>query len=114
MSTGSGDVITPRLIELGMVTENSATMENTLRSAFCSLVGSKYAATVAWGQTVSWLIDQCRALIAVHREIAAEHKQAIIDALDKRKSANGKRNILVHGVNCKQFTRRQSTDDQEP
>lgn len=98
MPTDPIDVITQRLVELGMVTETSATMESTLRSAFCSLVGSKYAATVAGGQAASWLIDQCRALTTVHREITAEHKQAIMDALDKCKSANEKRNTLIHSV----------------
>jgi hypothetical protein len=98
MPADSPDVITPRLIELGMVTENSAAMENVLRSAFCSLVGSKFAATVAGGQSVSWLIEQRRALTAVHREIPETDRQAIERALQKCSAANNDRNILVHGV----------------
>jgi hypothetical protein len=92
------DVITPRLIELGMVTENSASMENVLRSAFCSLVGSKFAATVAGGQSAGWLIAQCGALTAVHREMPETDRQAIERALQKCSAANDDRNILVHGV----------------
>ncbi len=50
------------LIALGRITESSTTMEWVLRLAFCCLVGSKYAAVVAGGQSASWLIDQCDAL----------------------------------------------------
>jgi hypothetical protein len=51
------DVITPRLIALGMITENSAALDSTLRGMFCALVGSKYAAVVAAGRDAGWLID---------------------------------------------------------
>jgi hypothetical protein len=92
------DVITARLISLGSVMESSAFMEYTLRNAFCSLVGSKYAAIVAGGQPVSWLIEQCRALTDAHRAMPRQHREAIKAALERCRAANERRNHLVHGV----------------
>ena len=98
MTTGSADVMAERLMALGRVTEASATLESTLRSAFCSLMGSKYAAIVAGGQGVSWLVEQCVALTKPHLEITAEHKEAILAAMRRCKAANDRRNTLTHGV----------------
>jgi hypothetical protein len=92
------DVITGRLISLGSVMESSAFMEYTLRNAFCSLIGSKYAAIVASGQPVSWLIEQCRALTDAHRDMPRQHREAIKAALERCRAANERRNRLVHGV----------------
>src|SRR5215469_7304561 len=92
------DVITARLISLGSVMESSAFMEYTLRNAFCSLVGSKYAAIVAGGQPVGWLIEQCRALTDAHRGMPRQHREAIKAALERCRAANERRNHLVHGV----------------
>jgi hypothetical protein len=50
------------LVALGKVSESGTTMEWVLRLAFQCLVGSKYAAVVAGGQPVGWLIAQCIAL----------------------------------------------------
>jgi hypothetical protein len=85
-------------IALGSVIEWSATMEWTLRSAFCSLVGSKYAAVVAGGQPVVWLIEQCRALVDANLEMDSVQRQDIKDALRLCREANERRNDLVHGV----------------
>ena len=87
-----------RAAALGMVIEWSAMMEYNLRDAFCSLVGSKYAAVVAGGQGAEWLIQNCRAVLKVHREITAENKLAIEAALGECHEANARRNVLVHGV----------------
>ena len=92
------DVITARLISLGSVMESSAFMEYTLRNAFCSLVGSKYAAIVAGGQPVGWLIEQCGALTDAHRDMPRQHREAIKAALDRCRAASERRNLLVHGV----------------
>lgn len=92
------DVLAERLQALGMVIEWSATVEEILRSAFCSLVGSKYAAVVAAGQSTGWLIGQCRKLTKVHLEITAESKTAIMAALSLCEAADKRRNTLVHGV----------------
>ena len=83
---------------LGQIVHNSAMMEFTLRAAFCSLVGSKFAAIVAAGQSVSWLIDQCKALARAHREITEPQREAIITALEHCTSVNVSRNRLVHDV----------------
>jgi hypothetical protein len=63
------NILTTRLAALGQVIESSAFMEYTLRNAFCSLVDSKYAAIVAGGQSVNWLIEQCKALADVHHDM---------------------------------------------
>ena len=83
---------------LGRVIYNSAAMESTLCDAFCSLVGSKFAAIVAAGQSVTWLIEQCRALTDAHREMSQESREAIKAALNHCSSANEKRNHVFHGV----------------
>jgi hypothetical protein len=92
------DVITARLLALGRVIEFSASMESILRSAFCSLVGSKYAAILAGGQTADGLIEDCKALTQAHHEMPPEHRKAILAALERCKIANQRRNVLVHGV----------------
>ena len=97
-SDDAADLITERLIALGQVIEWSASMESTLRSAFCALVGSKFAAVVAGGQSADWLIGQCRALAEAHKELPADTRQAIKDALGLCEAANRRRNVLVHGV----------------
>jgi hypothetical protein len=92
------DVINARLVALGQVIEWSASMEHILRGAFCSLVGSKYAAILAGGQTADGLIEDCKALTDAHYEMPAEHRDAIHAALNRCKLANQRRNTLVHGV----------------
>jgi hypothetical protein len=85
-----------RLMWLGLVVENSAKLEGALRSAFCALVGSKYAVIVAAGQNTAWLIEQCRALTKAHRDISEEHQAAILEVLDAASQANGQRRTMVH------------------
>jgi hypothetical protein len=83
---------------LGGVVVSSATMEHFLREAFCSLVGSKFAAIVAGGQAVTWLIGQCEALSDAHRELPEATRQAIRDDLRLCRDANSRRNDLMHGL----------------
>jgi hypothetical protein len=87
-----------RLMALGQVIEWSAHMEYTVRNAFCSLVGSKYAAVVAGGQSASWLIDQCKALTDAHKDMPVDHRESIKAALERCRAINERRNHLVHGV----------------
>jgi hypothetical protein len=83
---------------LGAIVVSSATMEQLLRESFCALVGSKFAAIVAGGQAVAWLIDQCEALNDAHRELPEATRQAIRDELRLCRDANSRRNDLVHGL----------------
>jgi len=98
VTSEGADVIAARLSALGQVIEWSASMEHILRDAFCSLVGSKYAAILAGGQTADGLIEDCKALTDAHHEMPAEHREAILAALRRCKAANQRRNTLVHGV----------------
>lgn len=86
------------LIALGRVVQESAQLENVLRMAFCALVGSKYAAIVAAGQQVNWLIEQCRAVAREYREISDEHRNALLEVLGACRQANDERRRLVHHV----------------
>lgn len=85
------------LIALGNIIERGTAMEWVLRLAFCCLVGSKYAAVVAGGQSASWLIDQCDALARVNREMTQESRTLLRAALSACKSASQQRNALIHG-----------------
>jgi hypothetical protein len=92
------ELLTRRHAALGEVIEYSALMEWTLREAFCSLVGSRFAKVVAGGQPVVWLIETCTALADAHEEIPDIARKAIKDALTACRAANERRNHLVHGV----------------
>jgi hypothetical protein len=98
MTSEGPDYLTLQIRSLGEVVYNSSGMESILRSAFCSLVGSKFAAIVAAGQPAVWLIEQCKALTDAHREMPQNHREAIKAALDRCAQANEQRNHLVHGV----------------
>lgn len=87
-----------RLTALGQVIESSVAMESRLRAAFCALVGSKYAAVVAGGQTADWLTEQSKALVDAHHDVGEAGRQAIKAALNRCKAANEQRNILAHSV----------------
>jgi hypothetical protein len=73
-------------------------MESRLREAFCALVGSKYAAVVAGGQSADWLIEQSKALADAHHEMPDAGRQEIKAALNRCKAANKQRNILAHSA----------------
>ncbi len=85
------------MVALGKITEAGTVMEWVLRLAFCGLVGSKYAAVVAGGQSTSWLIDQCIALTDVNREMAEDTRSSLRAALMECKGASLQRNALIHG-----------------
>jgi hypothetical protein len=86
------------LRNLGLVTHWSALMAYPLRESFCSLIGSKYAAVVAGGRSTEWLIQNCRAIVKVHREMEPEHRTAILNALTDCERAKSRRNTAVHGM----------------
>ena len=73
-------------------------MEWVLRSVFCALVGSKYAAVVAGGQSLSWLLENCKALVKANLEMTQEQKDDIQAALATCSAANASRNFVVHGI----------------
>ncbi len=87
-----------RLRNIGLVVDRGNRLERTLCEAFCSIVGSKYAAVLAERQSAKWLIDNCRAVLDRHREITGEHRANIGLALDVCDGANKRRNDLVHGI----------------
>jgi hypothetical protein len=88
---------TERLLALGSVITVSGAMEELLRDAFCALVGSKFAAVVAGGQGAERLIGHCQALVAAHMELPEASRESVKTALLLCRSANERRNRLVHG-----------------
>lgn len=86
------------LVNIGLVVGMGAMMESRLQLTFCALVGSKYAAVVAGGQDVAWLIDYSNALVKVRSDVSEGHRKAILDALAACKAANEKRRQLVHSL----------------
>lgn len=86
-----------RLKNVGLVVDKSARLDKTLRNAFCSIIGNKYAAVLADGRSAEWLIKKCRDVLEAHREITGEHRANIQLALDACKSANDQRNDLLYG-----------------
>ena len=62
------------------------------------LAGGQYVRHVAGGQGAEWLIENCKAIVKVHREISDDEKAVIVTALDRCSAANKRRNTLVHGV----------------
>lgn len=86
------------LINVGMVVGQGVMMERILEQVFCALVGSKFAAVVAAGQNVEWLIGYCGALTNAHSELSEEGRQAILAALTACGAANKRRNEVVHSI----------------
>jgi hypothetical protein len=99
MSSDPADYMrTERLLALGSVITASGAMEDLLRDAFCALVGSKFAAVVAGGQGADWLIGYCKDLIDAHMELPEASRESVKAALQLCRSANERRNQLVHGA----------------
>lgn len=73
-------------------------MEDLLRDAFCALVDSKFAAVVAGGQGADWLIGYCESLVKAHMELPEVSRESVMAALQLCRSANERRNQLVHGA----------------
>ena len=86
------------LRSLGRTVQASSQFDHSLRGLFCALVGSKYAAVVAAGQTTDWLYGSCKALLNVHRELAPEHRDKLLALLREGKAAADRRNRLVHDL----------------
>lgn len=87
-----------QLQALGRVIQAASMFEDSLRNAFCSLIGSKYAAVVAGDEQSSSLIGKCKELTKARTEISSDQKEKILDILIKCKTANERRNRLVHDV----------------
>jgi hypothetical protein len=81
---------------LGRTVQAASHFDRALQMLFCALMGSKYAAVVAAGQTTDWLCGSCMALLKVHKELAPEHKDRLIALLKEGKAAADRRNRLVH------------------
>jgi hypothetical protein len=86
------------LTALGRVVRNAAQLDQALRTTFCALLGSKYAAVVAAGQSTKWLIDNCRALTGAHQQLSDGHRRAFLAVLKDSQEVTYRRNRLVHDV----------------
>jgi hypothetical protein len=86
------------LTALGRVVRNAAYLDQELRMTFCALMGSKYAAIVAAGQSTTWLIDNCRALTEAHQQLSDGHRRSFLALLKDAQEATNRRHRLVHDV----------------
>jgi hypothetical protein len=86
------------LLGLGRVVRWASQLDHSLQMLFCALVGSKYAAVVAAGQTTEWLYGSCMALLKAHKELAPEHKDKLVALLKDGKAAADRRHRLVHDL----------------
>ena len=87
-----------RLVALGRVVDSASKLDFALRSLFCNLIGSKFAAVVAGGQMTTWLIENCKAVVKVHDELSDDQRLALDEILSRSKAANTRRNRYVHDL----------------
>ncbi|SDL01037.1 hypothetical protein SAMN04488074_108238 [Lentzea albidocapillata subsp. violacea] len=86
------------LVGLGAVVRAASQADHELRTLYCALVGSPYAAVIAAGQMTNQLITDCRALIEVRLDLTTEGKTKILDLLGELKRLSERRNRFVHDV----------------
>lgn len=86
------------LIGLGAVVRASSQLEFGLRSLFCALEGSKYAAITAAGQSTDWLLGMSEALLKCNVNISHKHRITLTALLTKIRAAMQERNRYVHDV----------------
>jgi len=96
--TESSDTNDATLTALGRVVQAASMLDQELRTAFCALMGTKYAAVVAGGQSTGWLVETCEALTKVHQRLSDEHRRKLLALLTDCRQASERRNRLVHDV----------------
>ena len=85
---------------LGAVVLESSYLERLLRCIFTALVDSKYAAVVAGGKEAFWLVEHCRALAKVHRDLSEPHFAALLEVLGRIGGALKRRNRFMHDAHA--------------
>ncbi|MGC3862072.1 hypothetical protein ACPSM1_17980 [Micromonospora chersina] len=83
---------------MGYMVREAAELEYHLRGLCSALIGSKYAAVVVAGQSVSWLIETSLAIAAVRDEMEEYYLDELKEILQRTKKAFATRNALVHGL----------------
>jgi hypothetical protein len=81
---------------LGGVVLEAAYLEQTLRTAYSALVGSKYIAVVDARLTAAALIEDCERIGRHHTDIPEPARQALLTALRACHQANRERNRVIH------------------
>jgi hypothetical protein len=81
---------------LGGIVLESGYLERMLRTAFCALIGSEYAAVAASQMMTHPLIEDCSHIAKVHTGITEKDRQALLAALDACRSVNTRRNRVIH------------------
>src|SRR5687767_5344708 len=82
---------------MGYMMRDAAELEYHLRGLCSALIGSKYAAVVVAGQSVSWLIETSLAIAEVRDEMEEYYLDDLKEILQRTKRAFATRNALVHG-----------------
>jgi hypothetical protein len=81
---------------LGAIVLEASYMERVLRAAFSALMGSKYAPVVDGHLSTHNLIETCEHIVEVHTGISDDARAKLAGALKACKTANTKRNRVIH------------------
>jgi len=81
---------------LGGIVLEASYMERVLRAAFSALMGSKYAPALDGHLSTHNLIETCEHIAEVHTDISDDGRAQLAAALRACKSANTKRNRVIH------------------
>lgn len=83
---------------LGAVVRAASVLDQTLRTLYCALVGSKYAVITASGQMTSWLLEETRAVVAVRRDLSDAQRGQLASSLETASGLAKQRNRCVHDL----------------
>jgi len=92
------DLDSQMLIALGAVVRTASRLEDALRSLFCALEGTKYAAITAAGQSAGWLLDTCAAILSRRADVTEAQREQLRGLLADARAAMERRNRYVHDV----------------
>lgn len=88
-----------RLVALGGLVRASSLLEMNLRRLYCALIDSKYAAITAAGQSVSWLVENCRVTARRRLDLTDSQRAEVVQLLNRAGDVMEKRrNRFVHDV----------------
>lgn len=85
-------------VHLGRMVRRASTLEYILEQVGKALSGSPYGALLISGQSVTTVIESCKALILAREDATEEWRDRFAGALVASKDAFNRRNQYVHGT----------------
>jgi len=86
------------LLGLAAVVREASAADHVLRTLYCALIGSPYAAITAAGQMTGQLVTDCLALIKAKLDLTPQPKESISRLLIELRALSEKRNRFVHDI----------------